>query len=72
MMNHIARRNLVVSLPVDMYSDYKECSAEMGQNLSEMTRKMIAALISGNLRIKRDMLKYDRQIELERNLYGAD
>lgn len=66
------RKNLVVSLPIDMYNDFKNRSDWMGQTLSEMTREMIVALLSGNLRIKRDLLEYERQVELGRQLYSAD
>ncbi len=66
------RKNLVVSLPVEMYDDFKKGSIGMGRTLSEMTREMITAFNQGNLRIKKDMLEYDRQVELGRKLYGTD
>ncbi len=71
-MNQSIRRNLVVSLPIDMYNDFKKRSDGMGQTLSEMTREMIVALLSGNLRIKRNLQEYERQVELGRQLYSAD
>lgn len=71
-MNQSIRRNLVVSLPIDMYNDFKKRSDGMGQTLSEMTREMIMALLSGNLRIKRDLQEYERRVELGRQLYSAD
>lgn len=66
------KKNLVVSLPVEMYDDFKKSSMGMGRTLSEMTREMITAFNQGDLRIKKDMLEYDRQVELGRKLYGTD
>lgn len=65
------RKNLAISLPRDLYDNYKECSVAMGKTLSELTREMIAALVSGNLRIKNS--EEDRQrIERDLRLYGTD
>jgi len=52
-----------------MHNDFERNSIALGRTLSEMTREMIAAFIRGDLRIKRDMSEYNRQIELGRNLY---
>lgn len=66
------KKNLAISLPREMYEQYKECSVAMGKTLSELTRELIEALISGNLRIKRSYKEDEQQVERNKRLYGVD
>lgn len=67
----MSRKNLAISLPRELYDEYKKCSDMMGKTLSELTRNMITALVTGNLRIKNSPEDKQR-LERDRRLYGAD
>lgn len=71
-MSSIVKKTLVVSVPLQMYRNYKKSSAMIGKTVSEMTREMITAFIDGDLRIKKDTLEYEQRIELNRKLYSKD
>jgi len=36
-----------------MYEDYKQCAAKEGTTISEITRRMIAAFINGDLKLEK-------------------
>lgn len=67
----MSRKNLAISLPRELYDEYKECSEIMGKTLSELTRDMITALVNGNLRIKNNPEDKQR-LERDRILYSVD